>query len=160
MLRKEAQAELFRELEAMPDFLAETFGRLTPEQAAMPGPDDAFSPVEHCWHLADLEREGYGVRIERLRAESEPSLPDFDGARAAREREYRRLSLEEGVAAFRSARLRNLESLRNLEPAEWLRTGAQEGVGAVALCDVPSMMAEHDASHRAEIREWANYFPR
>jgi len=24
----------------------------------------------------------------------------------------------------------------------------------VALCDLPAMMAEHDASHRAEIEDW------
>jgi len=64
MQRNDARAELFRELEAMPDFLIVTFSGLTPEQASIPGPPagkGAFSPVEHCWHLADLERFGYGV---------------------------------------------------------------------------------------------------
>jgi len=155
MLRNDAQAQLFRELEAMPDFLAATFSGLTPEEALIPGPQGAFSPVEHCWHLADLECFGYGVRIGRLRGELEPHLPDFDGARVAREREYRKLSLAEGIEAFRRARLANLEALRALEPGDWLRTGSQEGVGRVALCDLPSMMAEHDASHRSEIQEWS-----
>ena len=155
MLRNDAQAQLFRELEAMPDFLAATFSGLTPEEALIPGPQGAFSPVEHCWHLADLECFGYGVRIGRLRGELEPHLPDFDGARVAREREYRKLSLAEGIEAFRRARLSNLEALRALEPGDWLRTGSQEGVGRVALCDLPSMMAEHDASHRSEIQEWS-----
>jgi hypothetical protein len=155
MLRNDAQAQLFRELEAMPDFLAATFSGLTPEEALIPGPQGAFSPVEHCWHLADLECFGYGVRIGRLRGELEPHLPDFDGARVAREREYRKLSLAEGIEAFRRARFANLESLGALEPQEWLRMGFQEGVGRIALCDLPSMMAEHDASHRSEIQEWS-----
>ncbi|HEY7699051.1 MAG TPA: DinB family protein [Vicinamibacteria bacterium] len=156
MMRRDAQEELFRELEAMPDFLTEAFGRLSPEEAAAPGPEGAFSPVEHCWHLADLERLGFGKRIERLRAETEPFLPDFDGARIAREREYRKLSLAEGIDAFRRARRANLEALKSLEPSEWLRKGEQEGVGPVALCDIPSMMAEHDLSHRSEIEDWLN----
>jgi hypothetical protein len=160
MLRTDAQAELFRELEAMPDFLAAAFSGLTPEQALLPGPEGAFSPVEHCWHLADLERLGYGVRIGRLRKEVEPFLPDFDGARVAVEREYRKLSLAEGIEAFHRDRLANLESLRSLEPQEWLRTGSQEGVGRIALCDLPSMMAEHDLSHQAEIQEWAEVYRR
>jgi hypothetical protein len=46
-----------------------------------------FAIVEHAWHLADLEREGYGARISRLLAETAPALPDFDGDRIARERE-------------------------------------------------------------------------
>jgi hypothetical protein len=163
MLRSEARAELFRELETMPDFLMERFASLNPEQAAAPGPEGAFSPLEHCWHLADLESLGYGKRIERLREEVEPVLPDFDGARVAREREYRKLSLAEGIAAFRRARLLNLDTLRAVEASEWERSGTQEGVGRITLCDLPSMMAEHDASHRAEIREWEDangYLPR
>ncbi len=154
MLGKEARGELVRELEAMPELLEAAFSDLTPREAAVRGPEGAFSPVEHCWHLADLERLGYAVRIAKLRAETDPHLPDFDGARAAREREYLKLSLAEGIEAFRRARLANLETLRGLETSEWRRTGAQEGVGRIALCDLPGMMAEHDRSHRAEIREW------
>jgi hypothetical protein len=30
----------------------------------------------------------------------------------------------------------------------------QDGVGPIILCDVPAMMAEHDAAHRVEIRAW------
>jgi len=29
-----------------------------------------------------------------------------------------------------------------------------ESVGPISLCDLPSMMAEHDASHRLEISAW------
>jgi hypothetical protein len=45
--------------------------------------------------------------------------------------------------------------LRAVGPDQWTRAGTQEGVGRVALCDLPHMMAEHDASHRAEIEAWA-----
>jgi hypothetical protein len=62
--------------------------------------------------------------------------------------------LAEGLAAFREARRRNLARLRTLTAAEWPRTGVQEGVGPIALCDVPAMMAEHDAGHRQEITAW------
>src|SRR5262245_48438348 len=65
----------------------------------------------HAWHLADLEREGYGERLVRLRAGGGPFLPEGD----------------------------------------------QEGVGVIALRDVPHMMAEHDVAHRLEIeRCWPN----
>ncbi len=142
----------------MPNFLVVTLSGLTPEQASIPEPAGAFSPVEHCWHVADLERFGYRVRIGRLREELEPHLPDFDGARIAKEREYLKLSLAEGIEAFRRDRLANLEALRSLEPQEWLRTGSQEGVGRIALCDLPSMMSEHDRSHQAEIRKWVEVY--
>jgi len=91
---------LLVELAGMPEFLAARLGSLTSEEAALAGRRGAFSPVEHCWHLADLEGEGYRVRIERLLHESEPSLLDFDGARLAEERHYRRKPLAEGLRAL------------------------------------------------------------
>ena len=61
------------------------------------------------------------------------------------------LSLREGIARFRSARHANLEVLSGLTQDQWSRAGTQEGVGRVALCDLPRMMTEHDRAHRAEI---------
>ena len=146
---------LLTRLEAMPGLLRSTFATLSPAEAAAPGPEDSFAPVEHCWHLADLEREGYAVRIRRLLAEDDPALPDFDGARIAAERGYRSLSLTAGIEAFREARAANVEALRALGDRAWLRGGTQEGVGPVTVCDLPAMMAEHDEGHRREIEAWA-----
>ena len=151
---RDERAALMDRLRAMPDFLAERFASLSADEAARPGPGDAFSPVEQCWHLADLEREGFGARIRKLLEEEDPFLPDFDGARLARERQYRSRSLQEGLATFRSGREANLAALRSVEREQWTRAGTQEGVGRVALCDLPSMMAEHDEAHLAEIEAW------
>jgi hypothetical protein len=146
---------VFAELEAMPSFLARHFGGLTDAAATRRGADDSFSPVEQCWHLADLEVEGYGVRIRRLLTEQMPSLPDFDGGRVAEERQYRTKSLQEGLRAFAAARRANLVQLRSVLESEWMRGGIQAGVGPITLAAVPRMMQEHDASHQAEILGWA-----
>ncbi len=146
---------LLERLGQMPAFLEEAVGSLSRHEATIPGPGGTFSPVEHCWHLADLEREGYGVRIRRLLAEEDPWLPDFEGSRVAEERGYRSLSLAEGLAAFRVARRESLTLLRSVAEGSWERRGHQAGVGAIALCDLPAMMAEHDASHRQEIVAWS-----
>ena len=146
---------LLAQLDAMPGLLRSAFAALSPAEAAAPGPGDSFAPVEHCWHLADLEREGYTVRIRRLLAEDAPVLPDFDGARIAAERGYRTRSLTAGIEAFREARAANVEALRALGERDWLRPGTQDGVGPVTVCDLPAMMAEHDEGHRSEIEAWA-----
>ena len=112
-----------------------------------------FALVEHAWHLADLEREGYGERIRRLLAEERPHLPDFDGGRLARERDYLSRDIAEGMASFAAARAANLRAMRALRSSDWERAGTQEGVGRVTLADIPRLMAEHDASHRREIEE-------
>ncbi len=132
--------DLLAKLAAMPAFPETAFASLAPGEVTLRGPDGAFSPVAHCWHLADLEREGFGVRLNRLRDEVDPGLPDFEGGRIATERNYKSLSLEAGMAAFRQARLDNLAVLRSLEDEEWLRSGRQAGVGKVSLRDMPRLM--------------------
>jgi hypothetical protein len=151
-----SQKALLANLGTMPEYLAERFSGLTADEALRPGPAHTFSPVEQCWHLADLEREGFGERMRRLRAEEKPTLPDFDGETIARERNYRAKSLAEALAAFRRARAENLAFIATIDSAEWNRDGVQDGVGPVALCDIPVMMSEHDAAHRAEIEAWVH----
>lgn len=153
------RAALRASLARMPEELQALFAPLSVEAARERRAGQAFSPVEQVWHLADLEREGFGCRIERLRRESRPQLPDFDGDAIAAERDYRRRSLHEGLAAFAAARAGNLAQLAELSTADWERSGTQEGVGAVSLCDMPSFMSQHDAAHRAEIEAWSAAAP-
>jgi len=141
-------------LAGMPEFLQVAFAGLSADEVRRPAPDGTPAPVEQVWHLADLEREGFGERIRRLLDESEPHLPDFNGTQVAAERNYRARSFEEGLAAFAEARRRNVSTLRSLDAPSWLRRGTQEGVGDVSLCDIPSFMAQHDAAHRSEIEAW------
>jgi hypothetical protein len=144
---------LLADLASMPDFVERMLGQLTSADALIRGSDGLLSPVEQCWHLADLERDAYAVRIQRLLREPNPDLPDFDGGRIARERNYAALALTDAVRSFREARSANIQTLRSIAGVDWFRSGSQEGVGAVSLCDIPSMMAQHDAAHRAEIEK-------
>jgi hypothetical protein len=153
-LTEDQRHDLMESLAAMKSFLRKTFEPLTPHEAQTPGPAGSFSPVEQVWHLADLEREGFGLRIRRLQTEANPDLSDFDGTKVARERDYRSLSLAAGLRAFEAAREADIETLQALSPEAWLRNGTQAGVGAVSLCDMPAFMRQHDQAHIAEIQEW------
>jgi hypothetical protein len=145
--------KLLAELAGMAAYLAAQSQNFPGDSTLQRPPNESFSFVEHVWHLADLEREGFGDRIRRLREEDDPVLADFDGARIARERDYRSRNLVEGLAAFALARRENLEALCALSDAQRSRSGLQEGIGRVALGDIPTRMHEHDASHRKEIEE-------
>jgi hypothetical protein len=148
------RAQFLRTLAGMPAYLYEQFHELDADRARLPGAGGVFSPVEQVWHLADLEREGFAVRIRRLREEDNPTLADFDGTQMARERHYRARSLREGLEAFRHAREANLKVLGSLGEDSWGRAGVQEGVGVVMLCDMPAFLLQHDEAHRLEIEEW------
>ncbi len=112
--------------------------------ARTPPADGGFCLIEQAWHLADLEREGYGERIRRLLAEEDPELPDFDGARVAVSRNYRAKSLAAGIAAFRAARTANLAVLRSVPVrgmGAWRATGGRRR-------HHPARRAAHDARAR------------
>ncbi len=139
-------------LESTPALLARAAREFSGREATRRPDGGGFSLVENVWHLADLEREGYGVRIRRLLTEQEPTLSNFDGDRIARERNYQARNLEEGLAAFSVARRRNVERLRTVPAGAWSRAGLQDSIGRVTLADLPRMMAEHDRSHTEDIR--------
>ena len=143
--------DLLTRLAAMPALLRRAAGSLTDAAARTRGAGGAFAFVEHAWHLADLEREGYGARFTRILTEDRPSLADFDGDRAAREREYLRAAVDLGVEVFAEARRRNVERLSALGAGELARPAVQEAVGDLVLSALPAMMAGHDRQHAAEL---------
>jgi DinB superfamily len=143
--------DVFEQLTVLPSMLSRVQESLSPVLwRVRSGP---FAFVEHCWHLADLERRGFGTRIERLLAEAEPFLPDFDGERIALERQYLVLSVDAGIAAFVAARGQNLATLRAIAPGQWERSGMQEQVGRLMLADLPRRILDHDRAHANEIAD-------
>src|SRR6202162_4084731 len=94
-------------LESTPALAAKAAVELNPSQIRQVPAGGGFSLLEHVWHLADLEREGYGIRIRRILSEEEPPLSDFEGERIARERCYSKRDLAEGLVELTAARARN-----------------------------------------------------
>jgi hypothetical protein len=152
-MEKRERDALVGALGAMPDQVARTAALVGEANATVRPPDGSFCFVEHVWHLVDIEGDAYAVRLERLREEADPVLADFDGARVAKERNYRERSVREGLGAFARVRGANLATLAAIQSHEWSRAGTQEQMGPVCLRDVPRMMAEHDATHRREMED-------
>lgn len=140
---------VFEHLRAFPRQLRELIASAPPELLRVRGNDGGFALIEQAWHLADLEVEGYGLRIARMIEEDNPELPDFRGDAIARERNYIGLELEPALERFAKARRENIARLESAKDLQ--RTGEQEGVGRVTLARVAEMMAEHDAGHAAEL---------
>ena len=150
MKRREFETLLLT-LESTPALLARAAAALSPCESRQRPDEKSFSFVENVWHLADLEREGFGLRIRRILAEENPALANFDGDRLARERDYQEKDVDRGLALFARARAQNLETLRRLRRSDWKRSGSQEGVGRVSLADIARMMTDHDRSHGADV---------
>jgi hypothetical protein len=114
--------------------------------------DGRFAMVEHLCHLGDLEREGYGMRIERLLSEDGPEWDDFDGDAIARERNYLEQDAEAALQRFADARAANVARLRAVTGDEWQRRGLHRGLGEVTLARLTEMMLQHDREHAEDIR--------
>jgi len=142
-------------LRALPIELAELYDLHPLEELRRPPAAGGFSLCEHVWHLAELESEAWAVRVERVLAEDGPRLPDFDGARRAREANYRERDPGEGLIAFARARRGLIERLRKLDAEQLARPGELEGVGPLELRALVARMLQHDDEHRAEVKALA-----
>jgi len=142
---------LLKSLEEFGPFLVRALDQLGDPRARERPDEEHWSLNEQLWHLADLEREGWLMRIERLLAEDQPALPDFDGDALAKQRDYRAKDPYLALQRFRTARSASLARLRGINARQWKRAGTLERVGPIALEDLPRKMSEHDQAHRVEI---------
>ena len=145
--------EVVRFLEETPESIRQlTTGLRNGEACWKPAPD-AFSALEQVCHLRDLEREGYALRIDKLLKENQPSLPDFDGGRIAKERDYNSQDFESALEDFARARAENVRLMKTLSMDELHRSGVLAGVGEITLMKLFLLMREHDLSHRQELAD-------
>ena len=140
-------------LEETPEFINSLTENLRGEELREKPSQEEFSLLEHVCHLRDIEQEGYRVRINKLLNEAQPFLPDMDGDKLARERDYSSQNFNEALSAYACAREDNIRTLRAAPPDLLKRTGLFEGVGVITLERLVVMMYEHDRDHRQELSD-------
>ena len=145
-------SEIIAFLEETPEVVRRLSEGISADELKVRADDGSFSFVEQVCHLRDIEQEGYGARIERILREELPTLADLDGARLAAERRYNEQRFEEGLGAFSQSRRQSTSALRAATAEQLSRRGLFEGVGPVTLRGLASLMYEHDAAHRGELR--------
>jgi hypothetical protein len=136
-------------LAAMPERVRALVSGVCDEELSRKPAPDVFSLRENVLHLRDIDVEGYEKRVLLLLNESDPFLPDLDGARLAEERDYNNQPLEPALDAFAASRARSISRLRD---ADLDRSGSFEGVGRVTLRQLLELWVEHDAGHLKEMQ--------
>ncbi len=147
----DAFAARLADLAAMPVRFGEIVASIAPAQWKIRAKDGNFSLQEHACHLRDIEIEAYRARLERMLAETTPTLPDIDGGRLARERDYHRQDLAKAQAVFSAVRADMVQRLAGLSAEQRRRTGLMEGVGEITIEGLVAKMMEHDAEHLADL---------
>jgi hypothetical protein len=145
--------EVVRFLEETPESIRQLISEIARPELSWKPSGDEFSALEQVCHLRDLEREGYAARINKLLTENQPSLPDFDGGRIARERDYNSQDFESAFQDFARARAENVRSMKTLSPEQLNRSGVLDGVGAITLKQLFLLMRDHDRSHLEELSD-------
>ena len=145
--------DVVRFLEETPKVVRQLTADLANRDLKWKSSEGEFSVIEQVCHLRDLEREGYAARIERMLTENRPSLPDFDGSRLARERDYNSQEFDSALREFARAREENIGLIKTIPPDQLNRSGVLEGVGTITLDRLLLLMKEHDQSHREELND-------
>jgi FMN phosphatase YigB (HAD superfamily) len=120
---------------------------LTPEQWRIePGGSD-WALNEIVCHLRDTEREVHRMQLDLMFERKNAFIPRPDTSVWASEREYLSVNGAEALAEFATARLENLDKLRNLEESVWLRKARHAIFGPTDFTEIVSFMADHDRMH-------------
>jgi hypothetical protein len=145
-------------LRAFPDRLEEFHAAIPADHADWTPPSwngipsEAFTAIGQICHVRDIEIDGYHQRLRRTLAEHEPFLPNIDGYRLARERDYAHADAGAALAAFRAARAETVELIRGLGAGELERRAVFEDYGAITLRGLVHMLCSHDQQHLAGLQ--------
>jgi hypothetical protein len=139
------------QLSATPTLLRELLSAMDPVKLHTKPALGLFSPLEDAWHLRDIEKEGYLVRIQRMLAEQSPVLENLDGDQMAIARRYNERELTAAVEGFACARAESISLLKGLPPKAWARS-AHFANRTIDLRELIEMMVEHDRGHLSSIR--------
>ena len=142
--------EALTRLSATPLRVAELVDGLSEEQLSWKPSPGLFSMRESVWHLRDIDVEGYERRILK---EVSPKLPDVNGGKLARERNYNVQPIDPALTELAIVRASSVERLSDCTDADLERTAEMEGAGVVTLRRLLEMWMRHDAEHLADMAE-------
>ncbi|HYB10417.1 MAG TPA: DinB family protein [Alphaproteobacteria bacterium] len=149
-MNRNVLAATLQELSAMPGHLETAANSVRASQWTTRDENGGFSFVEHACHLRDIDADGFSVRIERMLSETNPALPDIDGAKLAAERDYLAQDFKAALIGFANARVEIVRRLAALTPADRSRVGTLEGVGELSIDGLVLKILEHDGEHRRD----------
>lgn len=145
------------QLAALRAYLADTalavqqlLAAMGPKQGYAQPIGGGFSLVQHLWHLADLDRFGWGERMRRIRAKARPVLPGVNGDQLAVDRKYQQRPWRGAARQFVAERRRALAELAQIDAAQLTRPVQFNGQPGV-VGDVLAAWLAHDLEHRLEM---------
>jgi hypothetical protein len=140
-------------LESMPDTIAAVVAGLLREQAHWKPAPDRWSVVDVLGHMAHVEVHGFRQRVERILAEENPRLENYDPDEQRAAGRYAQADLETALQAFTEARGKSLALLRTIPSDAYERGAIHASLGPVTLGNLLHEWPFHDLGHLRQIAE-------
>ena len=145
-------------LEANAPIIASLVRAIPPEHARQrPTPAD-WSVLEVINHLADEEREDFGLRLDTALHRPGTRVQSNDSADWPAARAYNERDLAESLARFLAERQRSLAWLRALTDPDWSNSIPRFSGGVLRAGDLLAAWAAHDVLHLRQLVELQYHF--
>jgi len=149
---KEEIKLLFERLATAPRRFFELCSGAAPERLALPLAPGKWTALQILRHLTGCDREALLPRIEKILAESDPFLPNWDQDQWMKQygdvRNVRAVQLLDEWARLRE---KIALTLFDLSLEQWARTGRHERRGTLTLFQLCRLNADHDDLHWRQI---------
>ncbi len=139
-----------RELGRLPERLAHLLAGRSEEALRRAPTPGAWSAKEIACHLRDAARI-YHERLFLAATHDHPTLPGYDEAALARDRNYQEADTARIVPDTRVWREETVALLDGLASDGWDRTAVHEEIGEISVVQLAAHMIEHEAGHLRDI---------
>jgi hypothetical protein len=140
-------------LEQAPIIIEKIVWAATDEQMHWKPAADRWSIAQVLAHLAETEVFVFRERIQKMMAEKNPSLAEYDQNAAYAEGRYSKSRARENLKTFCHERDRSLSALRYVPAGAAGRTGQHAKLGTITIGQLMNAWAFHDLGHIRQIAE-------
>jgi hypothetical protein len=141
------------QLEGMPDMITTVIAGASDDEVRWKPAPTRWSIVEVLGHLAHVEVHGFRGRTERILAEDNPLLENYDPDALVEAGAYRQPDLATALEEYRRERARSIELLRTIQPEHLTRPAVHGVLGPVTLGNLLNEWPFHDIGHMRQIAE-------
>ncbi len=112
-----------------------------------PGGWNVLETMCHIRDSADITL----TRVQRILAEDQPLLPNFDPQEGAQRRNYKRQNLAAEFEAYLGQRKALMELLAGVSEEQWQRRGTHSAYGSITLLELMVFTTWHDLNHIEQV---------
>lgn len=138
-------------MSSTPAVLSSLTGSLLKEQwVSEPSPED-WTLNEIICHLRDTDIEIHALQLQLMIEKVDAFIPRPDSSIWANEREYLHVNGCERLLEFTSARIKNIDAIKNMDESIWSRKARHAIFGPTNFTEVVGFIADHDRAHIQQV---------